>query len=119
MPLLDLQVTRCTWRGCWSPAGVALKLLHFYCRQSPEASPIRMVEPSTALERRMTEQAKIAQENASSSSSSSSSAAAASAAVPDDALVELEGLAEAEESQVTSISTRAALHIVPSFNAKL
>jgi hypothetical protein len=118
MPLLDLQVTRCTWRGCWSPAGVALKLLHFYCRQSPEAPPIRMVEPSTALERRMTEQAKIAQENASSSSSSSSTAAAA-AAVPDDALVELEGLAEAEESQVTSISTRAALHRVPSFNAKL
>ena len=80
-----------------------------------------MVEPSTALERRMTEQAKIAQENASSSSSSSSAAAAAAAAaaVPDDALVELEGLAEAEESQVTSISTRAALHIVPSFNAKL
>ena len=78
-----------------------------------------MVEPSTALQRRMTEQAKIAQENASSSSSSSSSSAAAAAAVPDDALVELEGLAEAEESQVTSISTRAALHTVPSFNAKL
>jgi hypothetical protein len=57
--------------------------------------PSRMLEPSTALERRLKEEAKASADAASSSISLSSSAAAAR----DDALVELEGMIEAEESQ--------------------
>lgn len=61
--------------------------------------PSRMVEPATALERRLNEEAKAASDIAAAASLGSSQSPPPAAAISDDELVELESLNEEEESQ--------------------
>ena len=76
--------------------------------------PSRMVEPATALERRLNEEAKTASHIAAAASLASSQSPPAAAAISDDALVELEVLDEEEEWQVRVCACTAS-----SCNAKL